>query len=43
VTTTLLDNATQTSGSIVISGTSNADIYQLIVANLRFMSGVEFH
>lgn len=43
VTTTLLDNATQTSGSILISSTSNADIYQLIVANLRFMSGVEFH
>lgn len=43
VTPALLDNTTQTSGTIVISSTSNANIYQLIVANLRFMSDVEFH
>lgn len=43
VTTTLLDNASQTSGSIIISGTSNTSIYQLVVANLRYMSDVEFH
>lgn len=43
VTTTLLDNASQTNGSILISSTSNAAIYQLLVANLRYMSDVEFH
>lgn len=43
LTTAILDNASQTSGSIIISSTSNASIYQLIVASLRFMSNVEFH
>lgn len=43
VTPALLDNAAQTSSTIVISSTSNTNIYQLIVANLMFMSDVEFH
>ncbi len=43
ISTTLLDSASQTNGSIVISSTSNASIYQVIVANLRHMSDVEFH
>jgi hypothetical protein len=43
ITPALLDNASQTSGTIVISSTSNTNIYQLITANFRHMSDVEFH
>lgn len=37
-----LSNATKTNGTIIISSTSNANIYQILVVNLSRMCDVEF-
>lgn len=42
VTEIMLNNATRTNGSIIISSTSNSNIYNIILNNLKDCDGVEF-
>lgn len=37
----MLNNATRTNGAIEISATSNVDIYNIILKNLKSCDGVE--
>ena len=38
----MLDNAAKTNGAIVISSSSNVDLYTIIFNNLRDCDGMEF-